>query len=221
MSRSMTSDEVAVLPWRIVAGAFLHFIVPAYVIGVPLACLFAAPKDATVEQLLGLALPFSGWFLAGYAAATVIATLAAAAIDPALRARRRRRDELDPRVAAAGSERRLARAVAEGGGALGGRAPALLVAIRDAHWDHGDPRYQALSSDLAQIVRTSVAACATASAESRGEIADIAAVSLARIERALQALITERGRLDAGDARTVARYVELRYGPSDFAGDGP
>lgn len=214
-------DDHAILPWRIVAGAFLHFAVPAYIVTVPLACLFAAPPAATVEDMLNLALPFSGGFLAIYAASGTLFSLAAALLDPMLRRQRRRREARDPRVAALRSEQRLSRAIAEGRRLYGERAPPALDRLSTVRCDHADPRCQALSSDLAEIVRTSAAAFATAPVERRDAILKVATAALDRIEGAVAALHAERGRLDEGDVLTVARYVESRYGTSDFAGDQP
>jgi hypothetical protein len=214
-------DDQAILPWRIVAGAFLHVAVPAYIVTVPLACLFAAPADPTVEDVLRLALPLSGWFLVVYAASGVIFSLAAALLDPMLRRQRRRRDARDPRVAVQRSGQRLSRAIAEARRLYGNQAPLALDRLAAAPCDHADPRCQALSSDLAEIVRTSAAALATAPAERREVILETATAALDRIANAVAALHTERGRLDEGDALTIARYVESRYGTSDFAGDQP
>lgn len=214
------SDDSAVLPWRIVGGAFIHFVVPAYIIAVPVACLFAAPASASLAQVTSLALPFSGWFLGGYALVATLATLAAAGADPLLRARRRRRQARDPRVAADRSARRLAQAAGDGRRLLGDRAAALLDTIRDASWDHADPRFQALSTDLGEVVRTATAALSTAPAERRAAIADGATRSLDHLATALQNLVAERGRLDEGDALAVARYIQMRHAPSDFASDG-
>jgi hypothetical protein len=58
----------------------------------------------------------------------------------------------------------------------------------------------------------------TASEESRSEILALATRSLQRVEDTLIGLAAEQSRLDHGDASAVARYVENRYGPSDFAG---
>src|SRR4051812_39474393 len=47
--------------WRIVAGAFLHFAVPVYVVTVAVATLFTAPAGAPLGELARLALGYSGW----------------------------------------------------------------------------------------------------------------------------------------------------------------
>jgi hypothetical protein len=213
-------DQGAILPWRIVAGAFLHFGVPAYLLSVPLACVLAGTRDATFGAALERALPFSGWFLVLYALAAILSTLAAATIDPLLRARRARRLARDPHAAALASARRLSRALAEGRRLLGDSAAVPLDRMAAAAWDHADPRYQALSADMAELVRIAVQALATAKPDRRAPILQVTTDALARLEAALDTLLAERGRLDEGDALTVARYVESRYGSADFAGDG-
>jgi len=97
---------------------------------------------------------------------------------------------------------------------------AILDLLRRATWDHADDRYQALSSDLAEVVRTSTAAIASAAPERRPELRALAADSLRHIETALAELSAERARLDEGDARVMARYVRLRLTQSDSASDG-
>ena len=204
--------------WRIVGGAFLHFAVPVYLVTIAVVTLFNAPAGATTGDLARLALGFSGWFLAGYAALTLAGTIAAAAIEPALAIGRRRRQANDPGILATASRLRVTRALADARALPGVELHRLIDMIGAPRWDHDDSRFQALSQDLAQVVEAMCSANATSSAQSRPEVVDLATRSLRRIDEALGALAAERGRLDHGDARTVARYVENRYGPSDFAG---
>ncbi len=204
--------------WRIVGGAFLHFAVPAYVLTVAVVTLFNAPAGAAVSDLTRLALGYSGWFLAGYAALTLIATLAAAAIEPLTVIGRRRRDAIDPGRAAIDSRRRVTHALADARSLPGADLRRLTDALAAPRWNHDDERYQALSQDLEQVVHAMTTANRTASNESRTDILALATRSLQRIDDALGELAAERGRLDHGDARTVARYVEHRHGSSDFAG---
>jgi len=212
-------DDHPILPWRIVAGAFLHFAVPAYLVTVPLACLFAAPAPATAADMLALAVPFSGWFLSIYAIAGLGVSLAAALIDPMLRRIRLRRAARDPLIASRRSEQKAARALADGRRLYGSAVPPALDRLSATRWDHGDPRCQALAADLAEVMRTSTAAMASAPPERRAAILGMVTTALERIEHAVATLQAERARLDEGDALTVARYVEFRYGSSDFTGD--
>lgn len=204
--------------WRIVGGAFLHFAVPAYVVAVAVATLFAAPAGAPLGELARLALGYSGWFLAGYTALTVLATLAAAAIEPVIGVRRLRRDAIDPSRAAIDSRRRVTHALADVRSLPSADLHRLADALAAPRWDHDDMRYQALSQDLEQVVRAMTAANRTASDDSRPDIVALATRSLQRVDDTLRDLAAERSRLDHGDASTIARYVENRYGPSDFAG---
>jgi len=204
--------------WRIVGGAFLHFAVPVYLVTVAVATLLAAPAGAPLGELARLALGFSGWFLAGYAALALFATFSAAAIEPLIGIRRRRRDAIDPSRTAIDSRRRVTHALADVRSLPGADLHRLANALAAPRWDHDDVRYQALSQDLEQVVRAMTAANRTASDESRPDIVALATRSLQRIDDTLRDLTAERSRLDHGDARTVARYVENRYGSSDFAG---
>lgn len=201
-------------------GAFLHFVAPAYLVAVPLACLALAPAHATAHDVLRLALPVSGWFLAGYLAIAIAATALTMLAEPLVQSNQARREAKDPRLLARASERCLARAVADGRRRLGSDSVRLLDTIQGPRWDHADSRYQSLSTDLGEVVRTAIAASDTAPPEKRPEIAALTAQSLHRIEAALASLHAERAHLDEGDARTVAHYIETRYGPADFAGEG-
>jgi hypothetical protein len=204
--------------WRIVGGAFLHFVVPAYLVTVAVVTLFNAPAGASVSDLVRLALGYSGWFLASYGVLTLVTTLAAAALEPMLAVGRRRRLASDPLLAATASRLRVTRALADARALPGADLHRLIDSIGAPRWDHDDSRFQALSHDLDQVIRAMTAANATASAKLRPDIIDLATRSLQQINDALGELVVERSRLDQGDARAIARYVENRYGPSDFTG---
>lgn len=204
--------------WRIAGGAFLHFAVPAYLVTVLVVTLFNAPSGASASLLARLALGYSAWFLAGYGALALAGTVAAAAIEPALASGRHRRNASDPSVPAAASRLRVTRALAAARALPGVEVGRLVESLAAPRWDHDDSRFQELSRDLDQVVHAMTTAHASASAQSRPDIADLATRSLERIDTALRDLADDRSRLDHGDARTVARYVENRYGSSDFAG---
>ena len=203
--------------WRIVGGAFLHFAVPVYVVTVAVATLFTAPAGAPIADLAHLALGYSGWFLAGYAALALAATVVTAALEP-LVGLRRHRDAIDPRRAANDSRMRVTHALAEARSLPGADLSRLVDVLARPRWDHDDERYQALSRDLVQVVHAMAVANDTASDESRTDILALATRSLQRVDDTLNDLAAERSRLNHGDARAVARYVENRYGPSDFSG---
>jgi len=204
--------------WRIVGGAFLHFAVPIYVVTVAVATFFTAPAGAPLGELARLALEYSGWFLASYAALALAGTLTAATLEPLIGVRRRGRDATDPGRAAIDSRMRVTRALAEARSLPGADLRQLVDMLAQPRWDHDDERYQALSRDLAQVVHAMAVANDTASTESRSDILALATRSLQRIEEMLSGLRAEQSRLDHGDARAIARYVENRYGASDFAG---
>jgi len=205
-----------VLPWRLVAGGFLHFILPAYVIALAVDLLLFA-HGLPLPQMLLQALPFSGWFLLVYTLIAVVGTALAAALDPPFRARRARREARDPAGPARRSERLLAEAIRDGRGQFGPGGDEVLQALRGGRWMHSDARFQALSRDLAQVVRTSTAALASADGERRASVRETALRGLRGIAAGLRELEFEASRRDEGDAQTVARYVESRYG-SDSAG---
>jgi len=205
--------------WRLVGGAYLHFAVPAYLVAMPLAAIFISPARASITAMIASVPRLSGLFLAGYAILAASSVVVAMGIEPLLRLRNARRAARDPHFAAQASSRRVARAIAEGMLQLGPEAASMLDSFRGPRWDHADERFQALSADLVEVVRTASAALETAPLDRRAAIADLAAASLQRIDSALAALQAERGRLDEGDLQTIARYVATRYDSSDFAGD--
>jgi hypothetical protein len=208
-----------VLPWRLVAGVFLHFILPAYVIALVVDVLLFA-RDLPLSQMVLQALPFSGWFLLIYTAIAVLGSVLAALLDRPLRVRRAWREARDPSTPARRSEQLLTEAVRQGRGQFGHAADEVLQALRRGRWVHADARFQALSNDLAQVVRTSSAALASADPERRASVKDTALRGLRGIALGLRELELEASRHDEGDAQTVARYVEARYG-SDSAGSVP
>ncbi|WP_157190087.1 hypothetical protein [Novosphingobium sp. Rr 2-17] len=205
--------------WRLVAGAYLHFAMPAYLIVTPLAAIFGSPDGAPIASILAQLPMLSGWFLGGYVFLALLSVAAAITIEPLLRLRIARREARDPNRAALASSRRVARAIADGTPRLGTALAPALDALRGPRWDHTDERFQALSADLAEVVRASSAALATAPAARRPAIVELTAASLHRIETALAALQAERGRLDEGDLHTVARYVAMRHDLSDFTSE--
>lgn len=208
---ALQEDELGrpVLPWRLVAGAFLHFVLPFYLVAVVIAVLHQVPHDAV--QLLHLMLRASPMLLAGYAAVAFATTAAAALIDPILRKRRLRRAASDPMRAALHSERRLASAVSQGRAMPDPRAQAALQALAAARWNHRDPRYQALARDLLELVESSVRSLATVSADRRQAMLDMTAVSLEHIAAAQAELTAADAQENETQARIVSGYVEARY----------
>lgn len=213
-------EDRPILPWKLVAGAFLHFVVPAYLIALIVDTLLAMPREAGAEAMLRHALPFSGRFLAAYGAIAIVASLLVAAVDPLLRARRRRRTSGDRLTGSHLSALHVARSVAQGRGRFGARADAALAAMGAARWDHGDPRYRSLSGDFDTLVHASADALAAATPERRTEIVERTTRALGQLQDALRELNTAQEQRRDADAQAAARYVELRYGSSDFSGSG-
>src|SRR3954469_9534542 len=118
--------ERPILPWRLVAGAFLHFIIPAYLVAALIDWQLTAEAGGFLRHLLS----FSGWFLVLYAAAMLACSLGAAGLDRVLRRRRAQREAQDPRGAARRSEQRLAAAIRLGSGRFGAKGDAALERMR-------------------------------------------------------------------------------------------
>ena len=213
-----TADR-PVLPWRIVAGAFLHFALPAYLL-VGLACCSAGLLGGlTSSGLASRALPYSVRFAVVYLILAVVVTSATVLLDPPLRRRRRKRAKRDPDAAQRQSHRNLATALAEGRSRLDPAAVSVLDAIAANGWHHDEPAFQSVSADLAEVVRASAAALVTATPQRRQELTAVTTATLTRIAASLCVLQEQRGRLDEGDLRTIARYIDSRYPPPDCAGD--
>jgi hypothetical protein len=214
-----------VIPWRLVAGVMIHFIAPAYLLALGIAWLVDGPSGATLETFLRFALALSWRFLIAYALLTIVAVAAARLLDPPLRASRARRLARDPEEPARRSARELTAAIRRldllPTGQTQPRLARAITTVREAGWHHDDERYRRLSADLSEAATAFATAAASASPEKRREIVELAIQAIEQIGAALDALAAERSRLDEGDARTVARYIDLRYGPNnspDLAG---
>lgn len=218
----MTETDPPILPWRFAAGTLLHLALPAYL--VTLAAALVINGEASLSAAtVAAALSVSWQFLVGYSLLIAVVALGAKAIDPVLRRRRTTQRLNDPATAAFASERRVARAVLEAqqcGSTL--QAPRILAAaslLRDGRWNHFDPRFQSLSVDFAGAAAAFTTASRTALMAERYQIAELAADALDQIAAELTRLSTESRGLDIGDAQVAARYIAMRYGPSDFAGE--
>jgi len=216
MARNRQDKERPVLPWRLIVGICLHFAIPAYLIFLLAAFLLAPAPPTDAEQGVRWLLRESGRFILLFALLMVAAGVGAALLDPPLRALRRRRHQHDPDLAATASRERaqaaLARIDAPDWGAAGARVAAAGHALGRASWDHHDPAGQRLSQDLKEAADAFVPALQSARAAKRAELADLAAQAIERIAAALDELAADKSRLDEGDARTIARLIDLRYG---------
>lgn len=209
----------SIVPWRFVAGAFLHFLAPIYLCVTIIAVLLRAPAGASWNRLLDDALAFSGPLLAFYAVLTALACLAAAIADPLLRHRRDRRLLSDPAYAASQSQQHLAGAIVQARALLGDRAGPQLDVLQRAPWRHDDSRHRALAGDFADMIEATKAAYDSASVDDRNKIATDANVALQHIVDALDRLLGAESSRKQSDAKAVNRYIELRYGSSDFSGE--
>jgi hypothetical protein len=206
-------------PSRFVAGIALHLAVPAYLLWLAVAlfpALTATPLD--YDRLAATAGRASLLFLAVYTTGLIVLTLATRALEPALRQSRRRREARDPRAGTSQSQARLAGAL-RAAAALG-HTPGIhqaILRLQAAPWRHHDPRFQTLSADLARATAAFDGAIGSAGPAERAELQELAARTLGRIAEAAEQLAEEQRQLDHGDARTLARYIELRYPSTDFA----
>jgi hypothetical protein len=217
MAREISDDDGApILPWRLVVGIFLHFAIPFYLIALLCAFLFVPGVPVTAEARVQWLLRESGLFVIGFAAATTLAGIVAAMIDPPLRALRRRRLAQDPDRPALASRKRAKAALTRLGtadwGQSGARVAAALTRLGGEPWDHRSAEGQRLSQDLAEAANAFIAALESARGMRRAELADLAAGTIDRIADALEQHHADKSRLDEGDARTIARLIELRYG---------
>lgn len=202
--------------WKLAGGIFLHFTVPAYLLTLAVAGTAAALQGRSLAEMLGRIAPLSGWFLLGYTLLSVASVAGLALGEHVVGQWHRRSEPPQARSSAA----RLDHAVAAGRRVLADPAAPFLDVLTETAWNHADPRIQALTTDLAELVDRTAAALDTAPADRRDAIARLGIESLDHIAASFAALAAERSRLDEGDVRVIARYVETRYGPSNFSGDG-
>jgi hypothetical protein len=205
-------------PSRFVAGIALHLAIPAYLLWLAIGLFpyLTAPAPDR-DDLAAAAGRTSVQFLVLYAVLIVALMLATRALEPSLRQARERRESRDPRAAAGQSRARLAAAIGSAASLGDGRAlHSAIERLGSAPWRHDDPRFQTLTADLAKANGAFVRARGAAGQQGGDELQDLAASTFDRIAAAAEHLAEEQSRLDHGDARTLARYIELRYPSSDF-----
>ena len=188
---------------RLLVGILLHFCVPAYLLASLAAAMLHSPAvtdwPAVPARMLWTAAWFAPAFLLALAGAAAVGTLLDWRIERAPDAVAVSRDAL-------GEGRRLLAPLADA------RLDRALARLGGARWDHADPRHQRVAADLLAAGRTFVAAHDSAAPAGRAAIGALAAESVDRLATAMTALAEERQRLDEGDARTVAGYLQARYG---------
>jgi hypothetical protein len=214
-----TRTSGRIRPSRFVAGIALHLAIPAYLVWLAIA-LLPELTGGSRDQFAATAGRASVQFLIVYLVAVVALTLATRALEPTLRQVRERREARDPRTGPQQSKQRLAAALRTAA-SLGGSGPLARATERleAAPWNHDDSRFQTLSTDLARVATAFGSALHTTSGAERDELQNLAASTFNRIAGAAEQLADEQRRLDHGDARTLARYIELRYPSSDFASE--
>lgn len=219
MALPETRTSGRIRPSRFVAGIALHLAIPAYLLwlGIALLPLLTGSSSDELATAMGRA---SLQFLIIYIVAVVALTLATRALEPTLRQARERREARDPRTGALQSKQRVASALRTAI-SLGNGRPLLLAAQRleAAPWNHDDPRFQSLSTDLGRAAAAFKTALDGTPAAGRDELQELATSTFNRIAAAAEQLAEEQRQLDHGDARTLARYIELRYPSSDFASE--
>ena len=220
----VNGSDRPIVSWRFVAGVLLHFALPSYVVTVA-AVLMASPQPLLLAPALRLTLLTSAWFVPGYGLLTVALAAAARYVDPLLRRRRAVRTAADPALAVSTSERRVAdaakamMAIAASGDSTAQRIREAVSLLAEGAWHHDDRAFQRLSSDLSMAATAFGASFGAAGEDDKREVELLAAVSLERLAGELHRLNAERDRLEHGDARVAARYIEMRYGSVDFTGD--
>ena len=206
--------DTPILPWRFVVGAALHLIVPAWVATLAVTWLAAPAPGVGIAALLPPLITLSGRFLLAYAGLTAAAALAARVLDGVLRARRTRRAARDPAVAARARRAGLTAALDEAARLLApmpdgtARALAALGALADAD----DAAALKLGDEVTEMVAVFARALASAAPERRPALAVAAADALADLARAADAISADEAARHETEARTLARYVEVRYG---------
>ncbi|WP_404710247.1 hypothetical protein [Sphingomonas sp. MMS24-J13] len=205
--------------WKLAGGIFLHLTVPAYLLTLAVVGTSAALHGRSLAAMLGQIVHLSGWFLFGYTLLGVASVAGLALAEHGI-GRWRGRRETPPTPQARQSAARLDHAVATGHRVLAHASAPALHALSETAWDHADPRIQALTADLAELLDRTAVALASAPRDRRDAIAKLGLESLDHIAASFAALAAERSRLDEGDVRVIARYVEARYGTSDFSSDG-
>lgn len=206
-------------PWRFAAGIALHFAVPAYLLWLAVALLPLLASGGK-DQFAAAAGRASVQFLLFYALFLVVLSLTTRALEPAINSARERREARDPQTAPRQFKARLNSAL-RAAASLGDdrELRSAIQRLQSAPWRHDDERFQTIVSDLERATKAFATASDGAGPAERREVEELARGALNRIAEAVEQLAEEQRRLDHGDARTLARYIELRYPSSDFAGE--
>lgn len=213
-------EERPVLPWRLVVGGLLHFAIPLYLLFLLVSILAAPRLPAATEAWARWGLHESVAFLIGFSAIVVLAGASAALADPPARRLRQRRQARDPGRSVTASrdrvQRALARLEAANWDSAKSQVATAIAQLQRGPWYHDTVAGQRLSMDLLEAANTFATALASAPSAKRAELAELAAHALGRVADALVQQAADQGRLDEGDARTIARLIDLRYGENSL-----
>jgi len=204
-------------PWRLAAGVLLHLAVPLYLLTLAGVLLPPIAEGASSERLAALAAHASLAFLICFLVGSVVLTGLVRAAELLIEAGRSR---ASPRLAGGAPDTSRTQVETSLRRIRSWRsAPAALAAearLSKLSWHHDDPRVQAIANDLNRI--TLAFDPRLGSGEGGAELDRMAADVIDRLAAAAELVSDERRQLDDGDARTLARYIELRYPSSDLTG---
>jgi hypothetical protein len=190
--------------WKLVGGAAVHFVVPAYLVALGLdGWRFAVASSGGIEAWLAHVPGISLRFLGAYAALGLGATGTAALIDRT--ARPAPGAAAEPQAGAAD----LRMALARGRGVFGERADAALERIGALCVNPGDVAMARMIRDLAAMVTAGRAAL---DGEDEAQIRALTTEAIERIEQEM-ARHAQAGAQEARDrVHVMAGYVGQRYG---------
>lgn len=188
---------------RLLVGILLHFCAPAYLLTCLATCLLGDPPVDDVGSVVGRMAWTALWFLPGFLLLTGAAAGVGAVLD---RHRDRSPDAAETARAHVAAARQLLAPLHHS------RLTQAMAAMDAVRWDYAEARYQRVAADLDAAARTFFAAASSAGPDRRPAILNLAADSIEGLGVALAELHDEKRRLDEGDARTVATYLDARYG---------
>lgn len=191
--------------WKLVGGAAVHFIVPAYLVALGLdGWRFAAGASGGIEVWLAHVPGISLRFLGAYAALGLGATGMAALLD-------RSTPEKASEPPSGGADLRMA--LAQGRGVFGPQADAALERIGALRVDPGDAAMARMIRDLAAMVAAGRAAL---TGQDAAQIRALTTEAIERIEQEM-ARHAQAGAQEARDrVQAMAGYVGQRYGQDEI-----
>jgi hypothetical protein len=189
--------------WKLVGGAAVHFVVPAYAVALGVdGWRFAMAGGGDLAAWLAHVPGASGWFLGIYGVLGLGATGLAALAGPGQAA-----------APALDGAEHLRAALARGRGMFGPRGDAALERIAALRLDGTDAQLAPMLRDLAAMV---AAGCeAMAGGEDEG-LSAMTAGAIERIAGELEALAGAGAQEARDKVRVMATYVGHRYGQDEI-----